>query len=134
MLAKLKRIQKKQEISRLFKARLCVYTESFNLKVGKGKPEFGSRLLVVVSKKLFKRANKRNRLKRRLMHIFEEIFLKDPGSYDFFLVVKNKELIKFSHTNLETELKNLHLKYLEEKVKFLKTQKVRQQKLEKDGS
>lgn len=125
MIAKTKRIQKKQEISRLLKARLCVYGDFFNLKVTKNNLS-QNRLLVVVSKKIFKKANKRNRVKRCLMHVFDNVFFKkkdlqnnlSPNFQDFFLSVKKQEILKLSHTDLTKIVEELFLRYLQEKERF----------------
>lgn len=70
MLPKSSRLVKDYEIKKAYFSKFRTKTELFQFYIRKTeKPEF--QLLVVISKKVLKKANRRNRLRRKIQAIFE---------------------------------------------------------------
>ena len=94
MLPKKNRLVKEKEIKMAFRTRFRKSSRYVNLLMSKNETE-EFQLLVVVSKKIFKKANKRFRIKRRLAGIFNELKFdgKLPSGISCIVQVKNKEIL-----------------------------------------
>lgn len=68
------------------------------------------RLLVVVSKKIAKKANKRNFIKRRLIYIFEKLNSNKKliSSLDIMITVKNKDALKLTFVKIVDDILPLY--------------------------
>lgn len=66
-----------------------------------------SRVAIVVSKKVFKSAAKRNRVRRRLFEIVRHDFESIKGTYDFTITVFSPEVITLPHEQLQHEVRQL---------------------------
>lgn len=66
-----------------------------------------SRVAVIVSKKVFKAAAKRNRIRRRLFEIVRHDFENIQGTFDFTLTVFSPEAIALPHDQLTAEVRQL---------------------------
>jgi len=76
------------------------------------------RLLVVVSKKIAKKANKRNFLKRRIVYLFEKLkhSNKLPDNLDLMIIIKNKEVLDLQFAKIVDDILPLY-KYVLTKAK-----------------
>jgi ribonuclease P protein component len=94
MLKKENRLVKKVEIDGILKAKKKVYFKNIQIKLAKNNVS-KFRSLVVVSKKISKRAVKRNRIRR----IFNSFFVKLqgdgrlPSGIDVMILIKNKDIL-----------------------------------------
>lgn len=66
-----------------------------------------SRVAVIVSKKIFKAAVKRNRARRRIFEIVRHDFESISGTYDFTITIFSPEVITLSHESLQREVQQL---------------------------
>ena len=66
-----------------------------------------SRVAVIVSKKIFKAAVKRNRARRRIFEIVRHDFENIKGTYDFTITVFSAEVITLPHETLLAEVRQL---------------------------
>ncbi len=78
---------------------------SFRLKIAKNNLEV-SRFAFVVSKKIDKRASARNKLKRKVRSIIEEMFDNISSGYDFVFYPKQKAILS-TRDQIQEELKKL---------------------------
>jgi len=95
VLPKVNRISREKDVKRALRARFSLYSENFKFLLQKNRTQ-SFRFLCVVSKKISKKANKRNRIKRKLYAVVEE-YLKNKDeipSYDCVIIVTNYSLIK----------------------------------------
>lgn len=65
------------------------------------------RIAVVVSKKVFKSAVKRNRIRRRVFEVVRHLMAELPGNYDMSFTVNVGELIVMPHEELVEEVRGL---------------------------
>ena len=65
------------------------------------------RIAVVVSKKIFKSAVKRNRARRRIFEIVRGSITTMPQAYDIVITVFSAETITLPHDELERQVKEL---------------------------
>lgn len=65
-------------------------------------------VLVIISKKIFKKANLRNRLRRRIIAIFEKLKTESrlPTNISCIIQVKNKNLLYQTSENIKIEILN----------------------------
>lgn len=71
------------------------------------KQRLHSRVAVIVSKKVFKAAVKRNRARRRLFEIVRHDFEMINGTYDISITVFSPEVITLPHEELQREVRQL---------------------------
>lgn len=64
-------------------------------------------MAVIVSKKVFKSAAKRNRARRRIFEIVRHDFARINGVYDFTITVFSPEVIALPHEKLQAEVRQL---------------------------
>ncbi|MEM1311929.1 MAG: ribonuclease P protein component [Patescibacteria group bacterium] len=94
MLQKGWRLVKDKEIKKAYSTRLRARTDFTNLYLSKTlKPNF--QLLVVVSKKIYKKANKRNRIKRKIESVFEKLKFEGrlPAGIACIVQVRDKQIL-----------------------------------------
>jgi len=82
-------------------------TKLFSVKYNHNPKRVHSRFAIVVSKKIFKSAVKRNRLRRRLYEAIRLQLDEIKPSYDIVLTVFSPELIVLPHETLTQQLKEL---------------------------
>ena len=86
MSLKISRLTKDKDFDQIFKCGRSYYSPSFGLKILPSQTET-SRLGIVISRKVSKKARERNQLKRRIREFFRlEIGKLKPG-YDFLVIV-----------------------------------------------
>jgi ribonuclease P protein component len=72
MLASNQRIKTQYDINEVLKSKLFYLTDHTTIKISPDKKD-QFRCLVIVSKKIYKKSNKRNRIRRKIMALFEEL-------------------------------------------------------------
>jgi len=105
MLPKNYRIQKKNEISSLLQSKRRLSSTNFGLGFSSTLlPNF--RLLVVVSKKISKKAVVRNLIRRRIQSVFASLKSKDrlPSGLDCSIIVRRSEIQKLDYDQLLLEI------------------------------
>jgi len=104
MLPKINRIAKNLEIKKAIRTNFYIKNEYFIISARKNNLNI-SRLLIIVSKKVYKKANLRNKIKRRLFHVFSD-FVKTSyknslrGNFDFVIRVTSKEILLIKYQTL----------------------------------
>lgn len=104
MLPSKHRIKDKEVIKTILKNSKIVKTPLFNLYYKKTKPPF--QLLVLISKKVSKKATERNRIKRQLHEIFKSMIRRVEPTTKIILVLK-KEILTRSRTDIRDELEKV---------------------------
>ncbi len=105
MLPKSNRLSKEKEIYRVFRTKFRTNTQNTRILLS-FEPNTKFKLLVVISKKVFKKANKRARLKRRISAIFEKIYQQNriPPNLVCIVQVINKNLLYKKSNDIYDEL------------------------------
>jgi len=105
VLPKSNRLSKEKEIYRVFRTKFRTNTQNTRILLS-FEPNTKFRLLVVISKKVFKKANKRARLKRRISAIFEKIYQQNriPPNLVCIVQVINKNLLYKKSNDIYDEL------------------------------
>ena len=105
MLPKHQRIFKQKEITRSFRTKFSVNSGNFKIFLSINK-EAKFKLLVIVSKKIYKQAVKRNRIKRKIYAYFDAANNNKilPKGFNCIIQVKNKEILYKNQTALNQEL------------------------------
>jgi ribonuclease P protein component len=99
------RIKNQDEIRAVFRSKFSTKTQNTLIKIQKS-DKLNFNIVVVVSKKIFKKANKRNRIRRKINAIFETLKTRDrlPPSLNLVIQVLNKNIIHLKQPDLESEL------------------------------
>lgn len=112
MLSREHRLNKKQDIERIFKRGRSIYAGSLGLRVAPNNLA-ASRFTVVVSLKVSKKAVERNRLKRRLREIMRQEIMPRAKSGIDGIVLTQKPLLNLTFDELKqqtiTLFKKAHL-------------------------
>jgi len=105
VLPKSNRLSKEKEIYRVFRTKFRTNTQNTRILLS-FEPNTKFKLLVVISKKVFKKANKRARLKRRISAIFEKIYQQNriPPNLVCIVQVINKNLLYKKSNDIYDEL------------------------------
>lgn len=108
-LPKSNRIVKNLDIQNILKKSFTANGDNFKLKFCKNKVS-KFRLLVVISKKIAKKANKRNLIKRRIIYIFEKLNsnLKLPNDLDLMITAKNSGVLKLTFEKIVDDILPLY--------------------------
>lgn len=122
MLAKVHRLSQDRDIQQAFRTKHRAQTDSTRIWLSRNdKSEF--QLLIIVSKKVFKKANKRNRLRRKISAIFEDLLAKNrlPPYTTCIVQVIKKDLIFKKPEEIQSEIvptiSKLYLKSTQPKTK-----------------
>ncbi len=105
MLPKDYRLRTDEDIKQAYKTSTKINTKHSLIYLRKTKTSF-FQLLIIVSKKIFKKANKRNRIKRKIIAIFEKLKFSNrlPPYLSCIIQVKNKNIILQTQIDIENEL------------------------------
>ena len=107
MLPKENRIYKKYEVEKILRASWRIKNNYLHcLMLSTETQSF--RLLTVISKKIYKKAYKRQKIKRRINAIFEELNTEQklPLNLDVAILVKSKEILELEYETLKKELRD----------------------------
>jgi ribonuclease P protein component len=99
------RLKEQDEIKTVLRSKISIKTAHLLIKLLKSDlPNF--RITVIISKKIFKRANKRNRIRRKVIALFQDLKYNDrlPPFISCIIQVQNKNVITQSVTQLQTEI------------------------------
>ncbi len=119
MLAKTNRLSKDKQIQQAFRTKHRAQTQNARILLSQNQ-ETKFQLLIVISKKVFKKANKRNRLRRKISAIFEDLLAKNrlPPYITCIVQVLKKDLLTKNHNEIYEELipqiSKLHSKIITE--------------------
>ena len=122
-LPKSERLVRNKEIAQALKSRVAVYLPLFHARVLFSAPST-HRFLVVVSKKISKRAVIRNKIKRRITAIIKPIgmlYFVDP--VDIVIIVAKPAVAVFPHGDLQRALCDL-MQQLAQKSSIVRKPKV----------
>jgi len=105
VLPKKNRLVKEIDIQKAFRTKFQLYDEYFGYRLSSN-PFNRFRLLVVVGKKIYKKANKRNLVRRRIHSIFEDLYAKNqlPPSTNLIIHVKSKQVIDLDYIQLKNNI------------------------------
>jgi ribonuclease P protein component len=99
------RICNQYDIRTAMKSKITTKTSHFVIKFSHSPlPTFS--LVVIISKKVYKRANKRNRVRRKIHAVFEYLHSQNrlPPSIQCVIIVQNKDILFESGKTLENNL------------------------------
>jgi ribonuclease P protein component len=105
VLPKTNRIILEKEIKLVYRTKFRDKTSLFQTYLSSNSnPNF--KLLVVISKKVLRRANKRNRLRRKIQSIFSKLDYQQrlPNNLSCILQVKSPKLLQLGLTEMENEI------------------------------
>ena len=107
MLPKSNRLSKDLDIKRAYRTRFCSQDKFVKIYLKKN-TNLSFQLLVVVGKKVFKKANKRNRIKRKIYGIFDQLmkFNRLPNTISCIIQVNNKDILLQTEPDLKIHLTN----------------------------
>lgn len=108
MLPKVNRISKEKDVKRALRSRFGTSSDNYKLLLQKNR-ESNFRFLCVVSKKISKKANKRNRIKRKLYAVVED-YLKNNTqipNFDCVIIVTNYAILKKTSLELKEQFSAL---------------------------
>ncbi|NJK70808.1 ribonuclease P protein component [Candidatus Gracilibacteria bacterium] len=121
MLPKKNRLVKEIDIQKAFRTKSQMHDNYFGLRLSKNNLN-KFMLLVIVGKKIYKKANKRNLIRRRVHSIFEGLKAKNqlPLSINLIIQIKSKEVINLDYNDLKnnilTKTSKLYQKSLQESL------------------
>lgn len=104
MIAYKNRFHGHRSLDYVYKRGSIVRGKFFNLKFTSNKKRTESRLAIVVSKKIFKSAVKRNLLRRRLYAVIGPRIPNFKQIVDVVVIITAKELINLKHKDLLSQL------------------------------
>jgi ribonuclease P protein component len=99
------RLKEQDEIKTVLRSKTSAKTQHLLIKLLKSDlPNF--RITIIISKKIFKRANKRNRIRRKVIALFQELKYNDrlPPFTSCIIQIQNKNVITKSITELKSEI------------------------------
>jgi ribonuclease P protein component len=99
------RLKEQEEIKTVLRSKTSTKTSHLLIKLLKSDlPNF--RITIIISKKIFKRANKRNRIRRKVIALFQELKYNDrlPPFTSCIIQVQNKNVISQTVAQLQTEI------------------------------
>lgn len=79
----------------------------FTVKIIENKRRQDTRVSVVVSKKVFKSAVKRNRIRRRVYEHVHNLIPSLNGVYDIAIIVSSPEVLLAEHNNIKEQINQL---------------------------
>jgi ribonuclease P protein component len=119
MLASNNRVKQQYEINSVLKSKLFYLTPFATIKMSKGKKD-AFQLVVIISKKIYKRSNKRNRIRRKVMALFEELQVQHrlPPYTMCAIRITNKDILHLTKPQLQVEIvptvQKLFLKHIKQ--------------------
>ncbi len=107
MLAKKFRFHKQNDVRRVYRDGKSARSKNISLKFLKQRDTSDSRVAVVVSKKIDKKAVTRNRIRRRVYEIIRKTWPSTHQGYDLVFTVHERSVATMKHEELETEIEKL---------------------------
>lgn len=105
MLPKKNRIKLEKEIKSTYRAKFRDKKQLFQTYLTES-DDSNFKLLVVISKKVLRRANKRNRLRRKVQSIFSKLDYQKrlPNNLNCIIQVKDAKLLELNLTEIENQI------------------------------
>lgn len=113
MLAKPRRLVRKKDFEKIFKRGGGFYTKLFGIKILANQKEF-NRFGIIVSAKVSKKATDRNKLKRQIRKIIEELYGNMFMGFDS-VIMALPGLLNRDYKTIKSELEGIFIK-----LKFFK--------------
>ena len=113
MLKKVNRLQRDRDFMKVFKIAKPVNTENFSIRtLYRNTPQTlnlktQTRIGIVISNKIDKRATKRNELKRKIRAIFQEILPELKDNVDIIVQVKKAPEYPYDYQNIKEQIKSV---------------------------
>jgi ribonuclease P protein component len=85
----------------------AVRSRHMSLRYTKNDQRVHSRVAVIVSKKVYKQAARRNRIRRRIFEVIRHTMGDMPEAYDISLTVHSPEVMVLPHDQLKEEILSL---------------------------
>jgi ribonuclease P protein component len=99
------RLKNQEDIRSVLRSKISAKTAHTLIKIQKSDlPTF--RIVIIISKKIFKRANKRNRIRRKVIALFEQLKYNDrlPPFTSCVIQIQNKNIITKTIDELQSEI------------------------------
>lgn len=93
----------------VYKNGQAVRTRLVTIKVVPNQHRKQTRIAVVVSKKIFKKAVQRNRVRRQIYEYVRTRILKDQNTYDIAIIVSSGEILTTPHNEMIEMLNQLFI-------------------------
>jgi ribonuclease P protein component len=106
MLPKINRIVSDKDIKSTYYSKFKVKSELFILITRRNKFQTNFKILIVVSKKISKKAHDRNKIKHRISAIIQELILENQpnGEFSIIITAQSKEILTTKYFDLKVKL------------------------------
>ena len=106
MLPKINRIVSDKDIKATYHSKFKLRSELFSLITKRNTFQTNFKILIIVSKKISKKAHDRNKIKHRISAIAQELILENQPNNEFsiIVIVQSKEIIKTKYSDLRIKL------------------------------
>ncbi len=106
MLPKINRIVADKDIKSTYQSKFKVRSNLYSLITRRNKFQTNFKILIVVSKKISKKAHDRNKIKHRISAIIGELILESPPNNEFSIIVvaQSKEIVTTRYFDLKVKL------------------------------
>ena len=120
MLAKANRIVHQKQIKLVYSSKYKTRNQYWTLISRKIKDQLQFKLLVVISKKISKQANNRNKIRRRIHSIVNQLNSKNPfdNSLSIIIQLQNSSIIKLTFEELQLQVQSSILTVIQPKTNF----------------
>ena len=120
MLAKANRIVHQKQIKLVYSSKYKTRNQYWTLISRKIKDQLQFKLLVVISKKISKQANNRNKIRRRIHSIVHQLNSKNPfdNSLSIIIQLQNSSIIKLTFEELQLQVQSSILTVIQPKTNF----------------
>ena len=120
MLAKINRIVHQKQIKLVYSSKYKTRNQYWTLISRKIKDQLQFKLLVVISKKISKQANNRNKIRRRIHSIVHQINSSNPfdNSLSIIIQIQNSSIIKLTFEELQSQVQSSILTVIQPKTNF----------------
>ena len=120
MLAKINRIVHQKQIKLVYSSKYKTRNQYWTLISRKIKDQLQFKLLVVISKKISKQANNRNKIRRRIHSIVHQINSSNPfdDTLSIIIQIQNSSIIKLTFEELQSQVQSSILTVIQPKTNF----------------
>ena len=120
MLAKINRIVHQKQIKLVYSSKYKTRNQHWTLISRKIKDQLQFKLLVVISKKISKQANNRNKIRRRIHSIVHQVNLSNPFDNNLSIIIQlqNSSIIKLTFEELQSQVQSSILTVIQPKTNF----------------
>jgi ribonuclease P protein component len=114
MLPKINRIVSDKDIKATYSSKFKVRSELFSLITKRNSFQTNFKILIIVSKKISKKAHDRNKVKHRISAIIQELILENQPNVEFSIIIiaQSKDILTTRYSDLKVKLENSFTKNL----------------------